>query len=325
MSEPDRAEAPASETDAVLDRIIKELDETGRELPVDAIREARLHRDALVPRLIQVLRNAAADARAGNTPEGQAPFFAFFLLGEFRAKEAMPAILEAMTLPGKLSSDLFGDAISSILRRVLVALAGDQLELYDRLIRDRELQTSVRWGAASAYQLLVRDGRLTRLEAVERLRQHLREAIENRDYEIGGPLISELACLAPAEAREEIVEAYRQDIAEPFLITLKEVEDSIEEGEEGFLGWQKRCPPTGIPDTIEELEKWASFREPPTPPPPVATPPRPRGKRPIARGISPAGPSPEPETRSSPRVGRNQPCPCGSGKKYKKCCGARRG
>ena len=23
----------------------------------------------------------------------------------------------------------------------------------------------------------------------------------------------------------------------------------------------------------------------------------------------------------SPRVGRNQPCPCGSGKKYKKCCG----
>ncbi|NMD33239.1 MAG: hypothetical protein GYA84_04555 [Firmicutes bacterium] len=22
------------------------------------------------------------------------------------------------------------------------------------------------------------------------------------------------------------------------------------------------------------------------------------------------------------KVGRNQPCPCGSGKKYKKCCGA---
>lgn len=26
--------------------------------------------------------------------------------------------------------------------------------------------------------------------------------------------------------------------------------------------------------------------------------------------------------RSSPKVGRNDPCPCGSGKKYKKCCGA---
>ncbi len=28
-----------------------------------------------------------------------------------------------------------------------------------------------------------------------------------------------------------------------------------------------------------------------------------------------------PVTRESPKVGRNDPCPCGSGKKYKKCCG----
>ena len=26
--------------------------------------------------------------------------------------------------------------------------------------------------------------------------------------------------------------------------------------------------------------------------------------------------------RTTPKVGRNAPCPCGSGKKYKKCCGA---
>ena len=29
-----------------------------------------------------------------------------------------------------------------------------------------------------------------------------------------------------------------------------------------------------------------------------------------------------PYKRESPKVGRNDPCPCGSGKKYKKCCGA---
>jgi len=29
-----------------------------------------------------------------------------------------------------------------------------------------------------------------------------------------------------------------------------------------------------------------------------------------------------PVTRQGPKVGRNDPCPCGSGKKYKKCCGA---
>lgn len=30
---------------------------------------------------------------------------------------------------------------------------------------------------------------------------------------------------------------------------------------------------------------------------------------------------PETVIRDGPKVGRNDPCPCGSGKKYKKCCG----
>lgn len=30
---------------------------------------------------------------------------------------------------------------------------------------------------------------------------------------------------------------------------------------------------------------------------------------------------PKTQTHESPKVGRNDPCPCGSGKKYKKCCG----
>lgn len=34
------------------------------------------------------------------------------------------------------------------------------------------------------------------------------------------------------------------------------------------------------------------------------------------------GELPKPETRRNQnKIGRNEPCPCGSGKKYKKCCG----
>ena len=33
------------------------------------------------------------------------------------------------------------------------------------------------------------------------------------------------------------------------------------------------------------------------------------------------GASEEEESAGAPKVGRNDPCPCGSGKKYKKCCG----
>ena len=39
-------------------------------------------------------------------------------------------------------------------------------------------------------------------------------------------------------------------------------------------------------------------------------------------GRDPAAPAPKasPVKAAGPRVGRNDPCPCGSGKKYKKCC-----
>lgn len=32
-------------------------------------------------------------------------------------------------------------------------------------------------------------------------------------------------------------------------------------------------------------------------------------------------PQPVQVVRENPKIGRNDPCPCGSGKKYKKCCG----
>ena len=36
------------------------------------------------------------------------------------------------------------------------------------------------------------------------------------------------------------------------------------------------------------------------------------------------GEAPRPQTvrRETPKIGRNAPCPCGSGKKFKKCCGS---
>ena len=48
------------------------------------------------------------------------------------------------------------------------------------------------------------------------------------------------------------------------------------------------------------------------------------GAQQAAGGEAEAGPArPQPVTvrRSQPKVGRNDPCPCGSGKKYKQCCG----
>ena len=47
----------------------------------------------------------------------------------------------------------------------------------------------------------------------------------------------------------------------------------------------------------------------------------PRGPRPEDLVTNASSGGARPVTRSSPKIGRNDPCPCGSGKKYKNCCG----
>jgi hypothetical protein len=200
--------------EAELDRIVAEFSEAGRRLPVEAIREAREHRNLMVPRLIRVLREATVAARDGHVPEGSAHFFALFLLSEFQAAESLPAILEVISLPGELPFDLFGDAVTLTLARVLAQFAGDSPEFLDALIADRGLNEYVRWEAAQTYIHLVRDGRLPRSMAVERLQQHLRKAIEQEDVPVISALVSELTDLSPREAIEDITEAYDRGLVE---------------------------------------------------------------------------------------------------------------
>jgi preprotein translocase subunit SecA len=57
-------------------------------------------------------------------------------------------------------------------------------------------------------------------------------------------------------------------------------------------------------------------------------PPPPAGLPPGARQLPPPAPEqmpPQRPVRAAPKVGRNQPCPCGSGKKFKNCHGVLEG
>jgi len=66
------------------------------------------------------------------------------------------------------------------------------------------------------------------------------------------------------------------------------------------------------------------MRTPPPPLQPQAVGPTgaPRPASPMAEA-SQAGKQDRTFKRQQPKVGRNDPCPCGSGKKYKKCHGKR--
>jgi len=75
---------------------------------------------------------------------------------------------------------------------------------------------------------------------------------------------------------------------------------------------------------VEASSALAPAEEPPPPPPARPGAPGP-GERRGQPGAAPPLPMPEPSgtfVRGERKVGRNEPCPCGSGKKYKHCHGA---
>jgi hypothetical protein len=311
------------ERNAALHDIIFTLDTCGHKLPVEAVREARAHRDLIVPKLIEVLREASAEAREGRQPEGDAHWLGLYLLTEFRAKEALPAILEAVSLPGELPFDLFGDSITEELASILVSLADDPLGVLESLVRNRELNEYVRWEGAQGFLYLVRDGRLSREEAVRRLQQHLREAVEQGDLNFVTDLVTELASYSPKEAYDDIKEAYDRGLVDSSMIAVEDIERSIAEGEFRLREEIRRLDAKRIDDVLEVWAKWPYFREKPAGPPaaaPPVLPPPPSGppRSNAAQASLDFGPMDFPPMRA----GRNDPCPCGSGKKFKKCCGA---
>jgi hypothetical protein len=294
-----------------LDALIAELDRAHDRLPANAICKLRQRRDEAIPKLIESIRCATASARQGQVPHANAHFYALYLLAEFHALDALPAIIEAVSLPGELPFDLFGDAITESLQSVLAALASDPHKQLDPVIADPTINQYVRWEAVDAYCLLVRDGRVSRDDAVQTSLSHLRNAMASDDDEIVGPLVSLLTDLGPREALAEIRAAFDRDLIEPIFMRYEHVERAVADGDRHYRACLASYAPSGIADTIAELQRWCAFQDRPD-----------RQESSSNEWDDRADEAQEPFVSTVPRVGRNDPCPCGSGKKFKKCCGS---
>ena len=74
-----------------------------------------------------------------------------------------------------------------------------------------------------------------------------------------------------------------------------------------FIDIAKRMEKDGVDfKSIRQMKKWMKTHEAEL----------------RAEGMGADVPKVETVVHEGPRIGRNDPCPCGSGKKYKKCCGA---
>jgi SEC-C motif len=127
-------------------------------------------------------------------------------------------------------------------------------------------------------------------------------------------LVGDLAALADPEARELIKTAFADDLVDTFWIDEKFVEQRYREG-----GEKPHAPPDRLEDYRERYEKHIEYKNrPPTPTRPLYQAGRPSTYSGPPTEVASLPPQ-EPIRNTGPKLGRNDPCWCGSGKKYKKC------
>jgi hypothetical protein len=306
---------PQVQTESEVDvaAVMASLEISKTQFPEVALRTVRDHPRLFIPHLIETIRAATAAARDGQKQISFVQDIALLFLTEFRAKEALPAILEAITLPGELPFDLFGELITEDLPRTLAVLADDQLELLDGLIRDRAVNEYVRWGAVDTIAMLARGGQITREQAAERLNSHLLVAFETGDEDVGIPLVSSLCRLGVASSRDLVLEAFTKLDIDRRFTTPDHVRDDFDAAAAGDLSQFERIEAPEPRDTIEYVKTWVYSRE-------DENDDLPLGLHDDEEWSNDWEQAPEP-IHAPTKVGRNEACPCGSGKKFKKCCG----
>jgi len=288
------------------EQILRELERATGRFPRAAVEAAVMRREEIAPELLRILgetteRAAEIDAEG----DYMAHLYAMFLLAQFREVLAYPLVVKFASLPGELPHSLCGDFITEDLGRVLASVCGGDLAGIQSLIENEAVEEWVRGAALSSLVTLVAAGQKSRDEIVSYFAELFRGKLEREFSHVWNELVSCAADLYPGELMADIERAYEDGLVEPGYIGWADVSDDLARGKDQMLA---RLVETShhrlVEDTVREMEWWACFHEDK------------RARLPAPRTASVQ------VKQNKPKTGRNDPCPCGSGKKFKKCCGA---
>jgi hypothetical protein len=297
-----------------VDEIIGEFEWFDGKFKREAVEAAVARRDEITPELLLVLEEIAdPELAAGLDDDGEymAHLYAMFLLAQFRETRAYPLVVKIALLPSDLLESLFGDCITESFGAVLASVCGGDLEGIQSIIENPDADEWVRGAALGGLVTLVAVGVKSREEILSYFATLFHGKLTDRNEIVWSDLVLYSTDLYAPELLGEIEQAYEQGLIDTMMITLNDVRDDLAQGEEWALARLATNPHRRlIDDIVKAMGWWASFNEDKTrrPQPLEAMNP---WQDDIQTGYK----------RAASKIGRNDPCPCASGKKFKKCCG----
>lgn len=234
---------------------------------------------------------------------------AVFLLAELNSERSLPKILEVISYEDEFLELYFGDFLTEDIWIVLYKLGRNQVQLLESFLHDDEIYTYAKSAASTALSQIIAH-HPERKNEIQSIYQRLFEAILDEDN-------TELS-IDPTFLALAIGDTSEMHLVEllPLIKQLYEkgyVDQSIEGDYEDFMHFFDDHQQTDFKKDLKGLEaiyQHTFFEE--------------ENERYQHRSLESHVVKNEPKAQMpivSIKINRNDPCTCGSGKKYKKCCG----
>ncbi|ODS30842.1 MAG: preprotein translocase subunit SecA [Candidatus Scalindua rubra] len=245
------------------------------------------------------------------------PIHAIFLLTELNATESLDKILQLLRQDEKLLEFWLGDFLTEDVWRTIYQLGNDQLEKLKQFVLEPNIYTFARSGICAAVVQIVFHEPERKSQIVKWVKDVLTYLLKNKDDEVlidsdfnafiicdiiqlkakellplvgtlfDNGLVSIGICGDFQDVEKEIISSLERDYYKHKLFNIYDRYTNVLTTWAGYNEEEKE----GEEKADDELNDYdfSAFKQ-------------------------------EESIRSETKAGRNNPCPCGSGKKYKKCC-----
>jgi uncharacterized protein len=281
--------------------------------PREAVQWGLDHWQEVSDRFLSRLRTIAAnladspDDDEFDDSDGLTLFYLVHLFAEKRDKRAYAPLCQRL-LRDRHSQAWLGDAVGESLAGVLIVLQDGDLEPIQRIVENAECDEYVRGAALDAYGYLARFDLALGDDEARRYLRHLYEQAEPRGPSwLWAAWADTVARLGFSDLAPDVARLYSKSWIDDSISTIQEFHGLLAKGRshpETIFSDDRVAPFNSILELLGRFEPTRGYGAEES-----------SGDHDYDLGSFGA-----PYVNPNRDVGRNDPCPCGSGKKYKKCC-----
>ncbi len=307
--------------------------------PTEAVKYAMENKEEAIPELLEILEYTLNNAETLSKDENYLVHFpAIYILAYFQEKKAYENIIKIAMLPDDLAYDLLGDTITEDFKNILASVCDGNIEPLKGIIENSSLDEFMRTEALESLLILLNHGVVSREQLVFYFKELFNGKLEVDYSYVWETLPRCCSLIHPKGLTNEIEKAVTDEkvmglLADlPFMNqqlerSVKEVLNDLKEDEEYCLISEEdvyfledwvggfSCEEDDEDEDEDDDDDEYLFDE--------DDENEMEGEqlmRSYLNEYKGSEISKEVPFRRESFVGRNEPCPCGSGKKYKKCC-----